>query len=826
MWKQKKIIAIILFAILICIYSFLSTKYNYDYRHKQYRNEGNYSTIQSAIQNKYKDVLLSLSKAKRDEINKDTDLLWYFMFKKYDNSKNIENNKKSFDEFVKINQKMYEKYDLKLSENAKSNFEWLKFDNQKSINNESNSLIAPYKYKTINISRIFIDNSDIILGIPVFMVFILLFSGIISDENEHNTNSFLETQPINRHKLIFSKFLSILLMSFLYLVVALIVIYIIYGVKFRIPIGNFNDLYRVFDIGNATSHILARDLLFKIFLAYMIMMSFISSFIIFISTRVKSTMKTLVILFVTIILLTVFTNRYEILQNNYNPIYMMDYATILNGNYTEVPKGYEKILNISYSSGIYPYLIYLVLSIIFLLLSMINVKEKYTVKSKKDVKIKNKSILIYEIEKIIKQKEFKVVNIALLTLILSIFFMNFESNNKEIRSLISNEYGKLQESKVNGIEEKFREFQKTIDEGKDMDGSKQYYITYTKSRLDRGKFLRDIYTNQHKGFVNNNSELYYSNLILQLKDRFGMMPMSEYPRQANPYTTAPLDSDATYYESLARAQYAMENNVNPILTNYTFSAFETFKTPKIENDIKSELFPKSNASFQLLHRGYSLENLDYILLGFLIIACMGAYTYDKEYGNQIEFMYTQPISKYKYLVYKLLSIIIVSVVLILGFNAIIILIGLVAEGIGAYNYPIIQYNKLLENFVAIKENQRDYFSIIPLWLYILKNIFMLILQVGFISSISIFLSNIFKKKLNVIIFTFIILVAGVILSNYITEMYKAFSPFNSLSAHVISDGSIIINKIKNGSYLFSSISLILGLIIFNLFNLLIIKKNR
>ncbi|MFM1601577.1 ABC transporter permease subunit [Helcococcus ovis] len=824
LWKQKKIFAVLLFAIFVGVYAFISTKFNYDYRHKQYKNSGNYSTIQNAIDEKFKEKLLSLPEKDREEIAKDSARLWSYIYKEYDNSSILENNKKSFDKFVKLNQKMYEKYNLKLTKNDKDNFEWLKFDSEKSLKNETNSLIAPYRNKTINIPRIIIDNSDIILGLPVFLVFILLFSGIVSNENENNTNLFLQTQPINRRKMIFSKFISVLLMSFIYLVGVIFTMYIIYGIKYKIPIGTFNDLYRVFDQNNSTAHILTKDLLIKIFGSYFIMIAFISSFIIFVSTRVKNTMKTLVILFVSIIILTVFTNKYDFLKNNYNPIYMLDYVTILNGNYDEIIKGYDVVLKVTQGAGIYPYLLYLGFSLVLLFLSLVNVKERYKNTRQSVYKIKAKSILSYEIKKILKQKEFLIVNVGLFTLILCSFFINVDVNKKEINSLETNEYGKIQEKKVKDISEKFNEFQKIIDAGKDKDGSKQYYITYTKSRLDRGKFLQDMYTNQHKGFVNNDSKLYYTNVILQLDDSFGMLPKTENPRQSNAYTTAPVDSDATYYESLARSKYAIKNNVKPIITKHIYSAFETFKTPKIESDIKAELFPKSNASFQILHRGYSLDNLDYIFLGFLIIACMGAYTYDKEYGSQLEFMYTQPISKIKYLIYKWLSIVIVSIGLILGFNLIIIMIGLISEGLGAYNYPVIQYKHTLENFLFIKENDRNYFTVIPLWIYIIKNIVMLILQVGFIASIAIFLSNIFKKKLSVIVFTAIIILFGVFASAYIPEMYKYISPFNSLSANKVSDGSIIITKMRNSSYLISVACLITSTIIISLMNILVVRK--
>lgn len=118
----------------------------------------------------------------------------------------------------------------------------------------------------------------------------------------------------------------------------------------------------------------------------------------------------------------------------------------------------------------------------------------------------------------------------------------------------------------------------------------------------------------------------------------------------------------------------------------------------------------------------------------------------KENGNQLNLIYTQPINKFKYHIQKVLS----QVIVIMGVFGVVmffvILLGILFEGIGDFNQPVIEYLRFFEKAkYATEYNSKDTFTTMPIYIYLIRLFVVIGLQGLFLSSIATLIS-IFTKK--------------------------------------------------------------------------------
>ncbi len=182
--------------------------------------------------------------------------------------------------------------------------------------------------------------------------------------------------------------------------------------------------------------------------------------------------------------------------------------------------------------------------------------------------------------------------------------------------------------------------------------------------------------------------------------------------------------------------------------------------------------------------------MDIIIISIISFITLGGYAYDKEYGNQLELMYTMPVHRRKYHFNKILSSFTVSAILLLMIFVTLYIIGLISGGLGDIDFPIIYYDEYIKHFTLVTN---QYFHIIPIWRYTLNLMIVLLLQLAFITSLGTLVSICIKERVKVFVITMSILIFGVGITMILPKYINILSPFTYLKASNIADGSIRIH---------------------------------
>ena len=191
---------------------------------------------------------------------------------------------------------------------------------------------------------------------------------------------------------------------------------------------------------------------------------------------------------------------------------------------------------------------------------------------------------------------------------------------------------------------------------------------------------------------------------------------------------------------------------------------------------------------------------------------------DEKLSNTINLVQTQPISTFKIILSKWLSIMIYGIT----FVFLTIIFTVILFRLNGYNF----HNGYLEIYRIFSDNNLDY---IVAYLLLIKIILASIIMISFFAGIIILLSSIFKnkyfpailislgliictiiygnfyfkfdfyvykKRLNVFITTLIIVIMGILINLKLPDYLKIYSPFSYMSARYIANGAI---KIKLNS---------------------------
>lgn len=724
-------------------------------------------------------------------------------------------------------EELINKYNVKMTKENQQRWEWRLYSANYRL--ETNTYPMDYSgmgFEFPNIVRKLIFNQPILFGMPLLIVLIVLFSSIISKEKEEGTWDLLRTQPVNKSKIILSKYISMFIVVVLYSILTMIftsIFSIISGIGFE---NGLFDLYKIFN-GNFLSYYKGYQVLVLYLLAYLIFFLFIGSLILLISSKAKDTKSTIAISIIIFLGLYFITCEFGFLKSVFNPVYAINFSDIILGGIKSVfDQDTNSYINILVNAkGIQFYIYYLFLSFVFFILTLFNLNSK-TLKIKE---IKNKtyelSPLKFEKYKIIRSNDFKLYTIVTL-LVLFMIFIKFIQIDKNVQisnqsldptaELIISDQKKRLEEFINNREYIIEEYDKKYGDGKDIYMSE---LSSMKSFLNKqinesnGKKLEKQY------YINNDSNNYYQSIIDRYKKTFDQY--SSISTKSGNY------SNLTFIEGLALFEYMKENKIRPVAKQWIInqSEYEEISDQFKHLDAKKIQMANSHSSLYSLYRLFTSYRLDLVLIFLLLLIVMGGFTFDKENGNHLSFLFTEPISRNKYYLYKLFSAIIISGFLTLGIFVLFIILGWITEGFGPINYPIILYDKVVNTYNSVITNQLNYFRIIPIYEYIIRLFSTLIAQIIFISSLSIFISIFVDEKIKVFVTTSMILVLGMFIVEFIPKGINSFIPFNHLNATNIANGSIILhNNMPNNNIFISIVVLIFWSLIITFFGRLIVNK--
>ena len=221
------------------------------------------------------------------------------------------------------------------------------------------------------------------------------------------------------------------------------------------------------------------------------------------------------------------------------------------------------------------------------------------------------------------------------------------------------------------------------------------------------------------------------------------------------------------------------------------------------------------------------NNLDILFLLLVLFMFLGGYIYDKKNGNQLNLIYTQPIDKFKFHIIKIITQSLV-IVLVYGIISIfIIAMGIIKEGLGDLNQPVIEYLSLYNNpQIAIEEQAVKTITTIPIYIYLIKAYIVIIFQALLLSAISTLISIFTKSKTVIIVGVLSVFVLGIMITKLIDiDIIKLLSPFSYIFASKIADNSIIpVNGMEGASYIISLTILLLSSTIISILGGIIVKN--
>lgn len=179
----------------------------------------------------------------------------------------------------------YVRYNKKLISNYNKNLEVIRYSLEHNIKHDidfSNDSGIAVKYITTKIAV----NQVLDLSIVVIILLVLTSGGIFSKEHSSGTEKILLTSPVKRWKVLFSKFVYLILHSYIIWLVGLVLIIIYSGIKY-----GFNDLFTsklIFENGNVVEVNYLFYLLKNIVIANIPIIAFIS-ILLFLSVITLST---------------------------------------------------------------------------------------------------------------------------------------------------------------------------------------------------------------------------------------------------------------------------------------------------------------------------------------------------------------------------------------------------------------------------------------------------------------------------------------------------------------------------------------------------------
>ncbi len=704
------------------------------------------------------------------------------------------------------------KYDIQIEDvNQKNDYEYGVFESKYYHDNNILFTRAHVEFLSTNYTRRIIYNSNIIFGLPFLIFMMISFYGILSKEKDEETINLLKNQP--KRNVLLSKLCAMIFIAFIYIIGFLISFLIICKLQ-GISINGFREIYRVFNPLNEIKYIKAYELIALILITYFVLVFLISTFILFINVISSSKEASLAIIIVVFGLAYTLTENNAYLQNSLNPIYALDYLRLIIGK-IETIVGVDGSANIEYinhSSLIY-FLIYSIYSSILFALSIYIFNKNVEIKNtSKTNQIYNNNIFNFEIRKIIKNNSFIIYMLGALIFVFSLYY--FQTNDVEnYKRYWLGESGKIKtyQEEINKLEDELLYTDSDLD--RELINEE---LRLTNKKLDRQNRIIQGYK------ASNTKEFYLAQIENTIYEYDVQGPEAQF-KYERPIIFAK-------FESKLLDEMSIKNNVKPIIRpRFQYSAYEKFSNPLAENQSRNRETYLTNSSLYTNYKMLKYNNLDILFFLLILFMVLGGYIYDKENGNQLNLIYTQPIDKFKFHIIKILSQTLVITLVYVFISLFIFLMGIIKEGLGELNQPVIEYLYLFKNpQIAIENEALNTITTIPIYIYLIKVFIVIIFQALFVSSISTLISIFTKSKTVIIVSITSICTIGLIITKLCEKnIVKLLNPFTYIFANNVADNSVIaVNGIEGANYIISLTVLFISSILIAFVGGIIAKKNE
>ncbi|MCU9614932.1 ABC transporter permease [Caldibacillus lycopersici] len=289
------------------------------------------------------------------------------------------------------------------------------------------------------------------------------------------------------------------------------------------------------------------------------------------------------------------------------------------------------------------------------------------------------TITLFEMKKIIKSIFFFVM-LAFLCVFLIGYYVFVHHQTVPVEKLIVET-----ESMIHMQEQQIQELKRTINNSEDGGNSQlQLDLTVSEQLLSKNQILLKAYQEEDWQAV----------LQQEIESN---EPEVERMKAGNEYYTSTFPTLFTLESRLEYNKWLLSHNITPVLPIDFYSWYTVydldFGDPIAEEYIKKQSEKYSSTGVYFLHHTL---NLLFTIFGALIFLFLFGDILTKEglgKNGPIHFLHTQPLSRLKIFIGKLLAVLFLSLFVIVFISGFCLLIGSLFDGFGYFYYPVLIYGE-------------------------------------------------------------------------------------------------------------------------------------
>lgn len=718
------------------------------------------------------------------------------------------------------------KHQISLKETTVEGMEWERFETKYLLDNN-----LPYEeggLTEITSSLIFRYGLDTLFGMGAMIMFALIVSRSLPQEISSGTINNRYLQPKAKTGIIFSKLFAFMTLALLYVLMALLLI-VLYSVLYKGGVGNLMFPLRIY--GSSSAYLNVWQFLLISIALFLVLVSFVSSLSLFIGSMTrKPVISTLLTLFILVVGVSVTSTNADF-QTWLNPFHLTNYRELIVGSSTIHPSGQITGVGsvITHSSGLKIFIVPVILAIFFLIGTVFFLTKERNEKETRIFKFANwdwisNEAFRFEVKKISSAVSlpFSILTISIIVLIF--FIQTISDDTWRINYFMGN----------NGtyelLETQVVESQVTIDElqlilDSETIGEEEYRevsskLSYEMNSLKYYKDELNILNSLRNAYYNKDSTAYYRRMPTKINDSFAFGVQIENAPETGIFPQYVRGEISRYAYSATRNfnSQLQQREIEPIVgTTKLPTVYDELISVSAANEEAKYNTPAVMTGLNSWYRFIEAYSLDTILLGLVVIFFASGYSLEKEEGNHLGFILTQPQSRLKLILNKMLASVLVGGIFISVIVIVLFVFGTFRGGLGHLDYPILRQLHLLSNPWDKSYNFIGDYEFMNLSIYWLKSLVMLAFGLVFVVSFSTFLSLFIKNRISHSITTILLLGIGIVLTEFnLLGGFIAYIPTTYLRIGSTIDGSLMaITNSANVNFTIAILVLSLWTLIFS-----------
>lgn len=626
-------------------------------------------------------------------------------------------------------------------------------------------------------SLVFRYGLDKLWGIIPVLVLALYAAISLSSEESSNSIEMLKTFPQKRSRIIINKFLSLLILGF-YFILLTVLLVLLYGLIFGDGIGNLAYPVRVYA---QTSYSIALWQYVLIAFGYfMAFMSLIFGLALLLGQLLRKPMLTSIVLLLGLFIGVILTQNNVTYQTWLNPLNVLNYRVAILGNRYRMSYNQDSLVVLG--NMFKSFKVVLPLMIVGLLLSIMLINLKLTSNNSSKSKIiifkhKNLHSLLLEFKKLKYVSSLTMMTGIVILIVSALLFQIMSQDQKRKHNVLQEYYTLIQ-------------YYEDVTDRLIQIGYDQSDVESRQAAIEEQEFILDSYNNK-------NLEVYYTMSKERQSDFFGwtIRRLELYSDAVNKQIFPQFENyEPNYFMYLMSRLYIGEllvRDIDPIMPGYVqFTPYDGYVSDVAKNIDRSLHTPSVMTGLNSLHRMNETYRFDLFIIVLVASLFGGGYVFEKEEGNQIVSLYTQPVSRLKIAMNKALSSISTSLLFLGGILGIVFLVGMIHGGVGQGNYPILHIDRLIEDPTLIIDYVGSY-HFMDLSQYLVETVSLMVFGVIFLMSLSLFLSRFIKNRVTlfVVVLLVVLIPYGLTALGFLNSV-APFLPSTYLSAGQIVDGSM------------------------------------